>query len=270
VFDTGQVIFGWVAAYRHTSDAKYLEAAQRGGAWLLTQLDSEGVWRHPSDAGGPGRVYNARVAWALLELAAAGRDDRYAGPMRRFLEWTLTQERSPGWYDCNCLTDDAAPLLHTIAYTAQGQLESGWLLNDPRFVEAARVTATGLLTRVGANGHMAGRFGRDFRPQVDWACLTGMAQMGIVWRRLAARTGAGDAAAAEAAGQMTAAAARACAFLMRTQDRTSRNPGLYGGLRGSYPVNGAYGRWRVLNWATKFFVDAVMADIRRDFFIYQG
>jgi hypothetical protein len=45
---------------------------------------------------------------------------------------------------------------------------------------------------------------------------------------------------------------------MRTQDCTSPNGGLRGGIRGSFPVNGAYGRYRVLNWATKFFVDALM------------
>ena len=29
-------------------------------------------------------------------------------------------------------------------------------------------------------------------------------------------------------------------------------------IRGSFPANGAYGEWRVLNWATKFFVDALL------------
>lgn len=293
VFDTGQVIFGWVAAYRHTSEAKYLQAAQRAGAWLLSQLDAEGVWRHASDAGGPGRVYNVRAAWAVLELAAAARDDRYVAPMRRFLDWTLGQERSPGWYDCNCLTDDTAPLLHTIAYTAQGHLECGRLLDDPRLVESARATSLRLMELVGPDGRLAGRFGREFRPAVGWACLTGMAQMGIVWRRLAARAAraanddaggdavnarahadarahAGDSTTAREAAQMTAAAARVCEFLMRTQDRSSTNPGMRGGIRGSYPVNGAYGQWRVLNWATKFFVDAAMAGVAPEFFIYEG
>ena len=35
-------------------------------------------------------------------------------------------------------------------------------------------------------------------------------------------------------------------------------PELKGGIRGSYPFQGGYGQWCVLNWATKFFADSMM------------
>jgi hypothetical protein len=54
------------------------------------------------------------------------------------------------------------------------------------------------------------------------------------------------------------AAERVNAFLMRTHDRGSGNGGLRGGIRGSFPVNGAYCRYLVPNWAAKFFVDALL------------
>jgi len=47
-------------------------------------------------------------------------------------------------------------------------------------------------------------------------------------------------------------------FLKSTQNRTSRNLGLRGGIRGSLPTNGPYGSFEVLNWATKFFADALI------------
>ena len=47
-------------------------------------------------------------------------------------------------------------------------------------------------------------------------------------------------------------------FLKRTQNRHGREPGVRGGIKGSWPVGGAYGAYEVLNWATKFFVDALM------------
>jgi hypothetical protein len=47
-------------------------------------------------------------------------------------------------------------------------------------------------------------------------------------------------------------------FLKRTQNRDSRNPGLQGGIKGAWPVSGGYGAYEVLNWATKFFADALM------------
>ena len=51
-------------------------------------------------------------------------------------------------------------------------------------------------------------------------------------------------------------------FLKSTQNRTSTDPGLRGGIKGSYPVDGEYGRFEVLNWATKFFIDALARDER--------
>jgi len=47
-------------------------------------------------------------------------------------------------------------------------------------------------------------------------------------------------------------------FLKRTQNRHSREPGVRGGIKGSWPVGGDYGAYEVLNWATKFFADALM------------
>jgi squalene-hopene cyclase-like protein len=259
VFDTGQVIFGWLSAYRATGKDTYLDAAKRAGDWLLAALDGDGVWRNPSDSGGPGRCYNARVAWALLELSRVSGDERYAAPMPRFLEWTLEQEQEEGWFDRNCMTDDSAPLLHTIAYTAQGQLESGLLLGSLELIAAAARTAHALVVHAGPDGWMPGRFARGWRPAANWACLTGMAQMSLVWQRL---QGLEDVVGEEDVGlRFLSAANRVNAFLMRTQDCASRNGGLRGGIRGSYPVSGDYARWRVLNWATKFFVDALMEEV---------
>jgi uncharacterized protein YyaL (SSP411 family) len=250
VFDTGQVIFGWVSAFQATQDERYLAAARNAGAWLLREVDGDGTWRRFGGSS-TGATFNARVAWALVELGAAAGEERYADAARRFLEWSLAQEEDCGWFGLNCLNDNDRPLLHTIAYTAEGQLEAGLLLGDARFVEAAARTARALVARVGPEGRMAGRFDRAWRPTVRWSCLTGMAQISHVWARLHAV--APDAAFAEAAQRVNA-------FLTGTQDIRSRPAGLRGGIRGSFPVNGAYCRYRVPNWATKFFVDALLYD----------
>ena len=55
------------------------------------------------------------------------------------------------------------------------------------------------------------------------------------------------------------AAERANRYLMARHDITNSNPAVRGGLAGSWPVWGAYGRCMVLNWATKFFLDALLA-----------
>jgi len=47
-------------------------------------------------------------------------------------------------------------------------------------------------------------------------------------------------------------------FLKRARNRRSREPGVRGGIKGSWPVGGDYGAYEVLNWASKFFADALM------------
>jgi hypothetical protein len=257
VFDTGQVLFGWLSAHGATGEASFVHAARRGGDWLLAVLDADGVWRHSGDAGGPGRTYNVCVAWALLALTEASGEPRYGDAVRRFLAWTLEQEREHGWFERNCLNDDTAPLLHTIAYTARGQLECGVRLGDAALVAAASRTAAALAAQVDARGRLAGRFARGWRPAARWACLTGMAQMSIVWRRLQELQAVSDTEAATG----VAAARRVNDFLCRTQDRSAANVGLRGGIRGSYPIQGDYGRYRVLNWATKYFIDALLYEL---------
>lgn len=253
VFDTGQVLFGWVGAFRETGDERYLAAALRAGDWMLGVMDADGAWRRCMGSSS-GLTFNARSAWALLELAgaagaagAAG-EGRYAEAARRFLEWSLAREEGRGWFDLNCLNDGDRPLLHTIAYTAEGQLEAGLLLDEPRLLEAAARTARELAAHVGSSGRMAGRFARGWAPAASWACLTGMAQISRVWSRLHAL--APEPLLAEAA-------ARALGFLTATHDVASGHGGLRGGIRGSFPITGAYCRYRIPNWAAKFFVDAL-------------
>jgi hypothetical protein len=261
VFDTGQVLFGYLAAWRESHEQKYLDAAVRSGDWLAQSVDPDGVWRHESDSGGPGRTYNVRVAWALLELHRVLGRDLHLECARRFARWTLTQERgSAGWFDRNCLTDDAHPLLHTIAYTARGQFESGLLLEDSDLVAASRRTVESLLLHIDARGRMAGRFSADWSPAVRWSCLTGMAQLSILLRRFASHDERRQDRGVGRVHGYREAASRLNDFLCRVQDTSSASEGLRGGVRGSFPIYGAYGRWRVLNWATKFFLDALILE----------
>ena len=49
-------------------------------------------------------------------------------------------------------------------------------------------------------------------------------------------------------------------YLMARHDITNANPAIRGGVAGSWPVGGDYGRFKVLNWATKFFLDSLLAE----------
>jgi hypothetical protein len=124
-------------------------------------------------------------------------------------------------------------------------------LEKPAYIAAVRKAADTLLLKQREDGSLAGRFDERWEPAVEYSCLTGVAQMGTVWGRLCQATGDKKYASGLARGNT---------FLKSVQWLGTGNPGLDGGISGSYPLHGQYGRFEVLNWATKFFVDSLMLE----------
>jgi len=79
VFNTGQVIFGWLAAYRQSGQECYLDAARRAGDYLVSIQDPSGSWARGDSrfAAKGATVYNTRVAWAMALLGRTLRDETY-------------------------------------------------------------------------------------------------------------------------------------------------------------------------------------------------
>jgi hypothetical protein len=255
IFNTGQVLFGWAAAYRETGDDAFLRAAKRGADFLVAAMDADGAWRrHGSEYARQGvNVYDARTAWGLLEASRVTNEIAHRDAAVRNLEFVLTKQRPNGWFEECCLDDNARPLLHTIAYTMEGLLEAGCVLGEERFRSAARVAADVLLAKQRPDGSLAGRFDAEWNGAADWSCLTGDAQTAIVWARLYETTG--DRRYLDAAQRMNR-------YLCSTQDLAASDPGIRGGIKGSQPIWGGYGEFEYLNWAAKFFADALMLEIR--------
>lgn len=255
VFNTGQVIFGWLRAHQETGAERYLSSAVKAGDFLLAVQDADGAWRKSltkyASAGMPSYAYNTRTAWALLQLGKETAKQAYLDAAVKNIEFALGEQLVNGWFKNNCLNDPSRPLLHTIAYALSGLLEVGIALGNSAYVSAVRKAADELLARQRANGALAGRFTERWEPAVKYSCLTGNAQMGIVWGRLHQATG--DARYLEAM-------AKANRYLQSVQWRGTGNPGLDGGISGSYPLHGEYGQFEVLNWAVKFFADSLMLE----------
>jgi hypothetical protein len=251
VFNTGMVLLGWSALYRQTSDPTFLDSIRRASDWLLGLQESNGDWRKGNSAfANPNAtVYNVKAAWGLAE---AGRVAGIAGVVEgaiRNAEFCVSRQRPNGWFADCCLTDAARPLLHTIAYAMQGLIGIAAIAKREDFVDAARRTADSLIGLMDRDGFIPGRIGPDFRGTVTWCCLTGTAQTAIVWGRLFQLTG--DA-------RYLQAMQRATRYLMQRHDIDNSDPRLRGGVPGSWPVWGDYGRLRILNWATNFFVEALV------------
>jgi hypothetical protein len=53
-------------------------------------------------------------------------------------------------------------------------------------------------------------------------------------------------------------------FVAGTQSQVGGAPALAGGIQGSYPFDGEYGQYCFLNWAAKFYCDAIMEMLSLD------
>ena len=251
VFNTGQVIFGWLAAHDETGEGKYLDAAVRAGNYLLSVQGDDGTWRLvDSDFALKGAtVYNTRVAWALILLGQRTGNDNFTAAGRRFIDHALSRQKANGWFSDNCLNDPKHPLLHTIVYAVRGIIEAGILLEEDRYLASAMKTLDSLIGCQRADGGIPGRLDEAWRSRCDWDCVTGDAQAAIAWLRAESVTGAA---------RYRNSAAAVIGFIKGTQNLAHANPGLRGGVKGSYPFDGCYGRYEMLNWAAKFFCDALL------------
>lgn len=266
VFCTGQVIFGWIHAYKETGEDNFLSAAKKGGDFLITVQDANGRLVEDGKynfADREATAYHARVAWSLILLGQAAKDKKYTQAGIKNIEYNLKFQEKNGWFKNNCLADAAQPLLHTICYVTEGLLGAGLLLNDERFIKAARSTADSLLILNGKEEYLPGRFNKDWLGTVSWSCLTGDAQLAVIFLRLYGETK--DI-------KYLDGARRIIEFIKTTQNCSAANLGIRGGIKGSYPVSGTYGKYQILNWATKFYVDALLLENRieenKDHIIY--
>jgi hypothetical protein len=249
VFDTGQVIFGWLAAWRETLDTVYLDAATRAADWLVEVQDPSGAWTRYQHLGVV-KVIDTRVALALVELGRLTDNAAYVAAARRNLRWALGYQAPNGWFEQASFRLHEDPYTHALAYTAEGLMECGLALEEPAYIAAATLLADALLERQRADGSLASTFASDWQASSSSSCLTGNCQIALLWLRCFEHTGRFA---------FRTAAQRAIAFVGSTQLLRTADPWLRGGIAGSYPIYGPYERMKYPNWAAKFFVDAILA-----------
>ncbi len=249
VFDTGQDLFGLVRAYRETKNERALAAAERAADWLVREAaDVTGRFTRHTHLGVP-HVYNTRVAWALLQVHQESPHEDRLRVARANLDWALTQQTAAGLYAQNAFEPGVAPFTHTVAYAIRGLWESGELLDDDRYRDSARRAANAMLAHVREDGFIPGQVDDDHRAAASYCCLTGNAQLAIVWAKMFKRDGDP---------RHKDAAVRALRYVMAHQDLTTSDPNRRGAIKGSHPAWGRYSPLTYPNWATKFFVDAML------------
>jgi len=255
VFNTGMVLLGWSALIRRTGLARFKEAARRASDWLLFVQEPDGNWIRGNSqfAASESTLYNVKAAWGLCEAGLALGDDRYVNAAIKNADYCLSHQTANGWFPNCCLSDKERPLLHTIAYTIQGLLNIGKLTGRKDLIAGARKTADAEIQIMGPDGFLPGRQNSQFHGTVNWCCLTGSAQTSAVWSSFYDLTGED---------KYRKAADRVNRYLMARHDIMNGDERLSGGVPGSWPTSGDYGRFKILNWATKFLVDALTQEKR--------
>jgi Squalene-hopene cyclase C-terminal domain len=248
VFDTGQVLFGLVRAAEETADASFADGAERAAGWLVDIADRDLRWTRSEHLGTP-HVYNARTAWALLRLNQSRSRSQRTQVARANLDWALAEQHASGFFSECAFERDADPFTHTIAYAAQGLLESGLLLGDTQYIDAARRCADAALALMTPDGFLPGQITVSGLPAARYCCLTGNCQFAIVWARLFEKTGDE---------RYRRGAIAATDYVMACQDIETPNPDVRGAIAGSFPLWGRYAPLSYPNWAAKFFIDAML------------
>lgn len=248
VFDTGQVIFGWVRGFVVTEDPRYRDAAIRAGDWLVSIQEPDGAWiRHTFN--NQAHAYHTRVAWSLLELHTIYPKPVYRRCARRNIEWALNRQSPDGWFHQNAFQEGRSVYTHTIAYAARGVWESGMHLKNRKFLEAALKTAEALLLVQCKDGSFPGSLNSEWKATSESTCLTGNAQTGILWLKIFEQTG--DYRYLESI-------RRLYRFLVQAQEKSRFFPFIAGAVAGSFPIDGDYLPGVYPNWAAKFFADFLM------------
>ena len=254
-FNTGMVLDGWCSAFQSTREPAFLEAARHAADFLVNDVDENGYFRTNGAfvSAGEIKTYTCLCAWALHRFGVACGESRYQDAAIKVVEAALRQQQPNGWFAHNCLTRSDAPLTHTIGYTLQGVLEVGLAAHREDFIAAARKGLDPLVARISKSGFLPGCFYSNWEPATFSSCLTGSAQIAIVCYRLYDCTGVGD---------YLRAGDLLLNFLKALQVLDSENPALNGAIAGSFPIFGDYMRGGYPNWATKYFLDALLLQER--------
>jgi len=250
-FNTGQILLGLAAGVNEFGDV-YRGAMLAAADWLVQTQDADGCWRgYPTPFAGRGeKAYETHVSWGLIEAERVEPGRGYGDAALRNVRWALTHQHPNGWFDRCCLGDPTQPLTHTIGYVLRGLLEVQRFCGDLSLLASARRTADGILTAIRHDGALAGRLASDWRGNVSWSCLTGNVQIAHSLLILYDKTG-------------TSRNRDAAYGLNRAVRRTVRmdDPNeTRGAVKGSFPIDGEYGQFEYLSWATKFAIDSYTAE----------
>ena len=251
-FDTGQVLVGLVAYYRHVEQSSsVLESIYRAGSWLNAQVTAEGSYSNASSWNNP-KVYYLRASMGLLHASELLEQNEWRAAVQRNLNWALTRRSSLAWFDSFSFETGSFQNLHGIAYTIEGLLDLGRRLGHDESINAAKACVDAIFDRdyvnLPAPDCIAGHYSKNFKRNRKTISPTGMCQIALCAFILASVLR--NTSYFEKGKSLVQSSKR-----FHLQGFTE--PALNGLLPGSWPVTGPYMHCVLPNWPIKFFLDGL-------------
>ena len=186
------------------------------------------------------------------------KDNKYRESALKNIEWTIKQQHENFWFSNMSFFKDRNPWTHNISYTIEGLLES-YLLGEKdndiynsfygmskKMLECLHKTKT-------PEGFLPCSFDSKWESTDDYSCLTGNAQLAIVWMKIYKITGEKE---------FLDGAYELIRQVKSTQILETKHKEIMGGVLASYPFDGGYSSFLLINWASKFLADALMFKIK--------
>ncbi len=258
VFNMGQDLLGMTHIYEVTKEKKYLNSAVAAANYLVSIQEINGSWLK-NTYGNTTHTYHSRVAWGLLRVYEISKVKRFKTAAIKNLNWAQKKQLNNGWFDKNELPPPniSVPYTHTISYAIEGFLWSGLILNDPTFIKVALRGSVPLLNYYVKNNFLPGTLDRNWNSTDSYSCLTGDAQISLMWLELYKIT---------KNTKFLRAASKMNQYLKSKQLLNTPFTAVNGAIAGSDPIYGdliknlGYCRLAYINWATKFFIDALLTE----------
>ena len=256
IFNTGQIIKGMMALYRHTEDNKYLYAANNAANWLVSEMRSDGLWPSGDYRASETPSYYTHVAWPILEVWKETQNFEQKKAAETFLNEILKRKLNNGVISKWGFEDSGPAFTHTIAYTIRGFQESSNLLGDySRYAKPMEESLEFFVRRSEfTNGRLPGEFDEDLKSNNKFVCLTGNAQLAICILLMEKENH--DL-------RLVNSAAKLIDFIRSVQTSFSLLKSTSGAVAGSFPIWGKYMTMRYPNWSAKYYCDALIALLMR-------
>lgn len=251
IFNTGQIILGLTSLFDSSQDVRYLESAIRAANWLVDYQESDGTWKKFNYVEDFSPSYYSRVAWPILKVYARTSDNKFKVAAIRNLKSIKARQLPNGFIDGAGFRPGSYVFLHTLAYTIRGFLESYFILDDKIWWDTAYPFAEKVMKNFEVQKRLNGAYYSDFKGISWYQCLTGNAQIAIIWLKIFQHSGDP---------RFLNSASKAIDVVIKHQIKSHINQNLRGAVAGSFPIYGRYMAMRYPNWAVKFLTDAIILE----------